>query len=442
MKTFSQGIHPEYRKQKTEGSSIIEAAVPKKVIIPLHQHTGATCEPLVKVGDEVTEGQKIGDTSKFISAPVHASISGKVTKIDKFLHPCGVGILSVVVESQEVQSPKSKVDIGQRTLDSISAEEIRKSVREAGIVGLGGAAFPTHVKLTPPEGKTIDTILINGCECEPYITADHRVMLERTADLLIGAKLIAKATGAKKIIFGVEDNKKDAIKVLRTEIRTKPEQGMTDGIEVVEVETKYPQGGEKMLIKAILDREVPSGGLPLDVGVVVSNVGTAVAVAEAVKSGISLTKRVVTVTGSGIKEPKNLLVRIGTPIAEIINQCGGLAENAHKIIIGGPMMGVSQFTLEIPVVKATCCILVLTKEDIVEKEIYPCIKCACCIDHCPMYLMPTRLAAYAENAKYGEFEDWGGQDCIECGCCAYVCPANIPIVHWIKLAKLKLKEMK
>jgi len=441
MKTFSQGVYLECCKEKTKDSKVVEAALPQKVIIPLHQHTGATCDPLVKVGDQVFEGQKIGDSSKFISAPVHASISGKVTKIDKLLHPCGVEVLSVVIEREGDESRKSEEPKSRKAVD-LTPEEIRKIVRDAGIVGLGGAAFPTHVKLTPPEGRKIDTILINGCECEPYITADHRIMLERTKEVILGAKIIAKAVSARRIIFGVEDNKRDAIKVLRAEVRTQPEEGMYDGISVETLETKYPQGGEKMLVKTLLDLEVPSGGLPLDVGVVVINVGTAVAVAEAVQSGLPLIKRVITVAGAGVKKPKNLLVRIGTPLQEIVNQCGGLSEDAYKIIIGGPMMGVSQFSLDIPVVKATTCILVLSKSEVSEDKVYPCVKCGRCVDFCPMYLLPTKLSAFAENGKYGEFEEWGGQDCMECGSCSYVCPAKIPIAHWIKFAKFKLRQMK
>lgn len=432
MKTFKQGIHPKYNKSRTEDRNIIEAPLPKKVIIPLHQHTGATCEPLVKVGDLVKEGQKIADTSKFISAPIHASISGKVTKIEKLPHPCGVNILSVVIEGDGTVVE----GCGARGLD-VSAEEIRKIVREAGIVGLGGAAFPTHVKLTPPEGKEIETILINGCECEPFITADHRLMLERAEDLIQGAKLIAKATGAKKIVIGIENNKLNAIERLKTELRNKS----ISNIAITALETKYPQGGEKMMIKAVLGREVPSRGLPLDVGVVVCNVGTAVAVTEAVRNGIPLIKRVVTVTGSGVKEPQNLLVRIGTTFQEVIDQCGGLTEVAAKVIMGGPMMGVTQYTLEVPIVKATSSVLVLSRHEVAEKKVYPCIKCSKCVDHCPMFLVPTRLSAYAENEKYSEFDEWGGVDCIECGCCAFVCPAAIPLVHWIKLAKLKVRQM-
>ena len=440
MKTFEQGIHPEYSKI-TANLKIIEAVTPQKVIIPLHQHTGATCEPLVNVGDLVVEGQKIGDSSKFISAPVHSSIAGKVTKIDKFPHPCGVDVLSIVIESHHTEEENRETG-KPRNLDQITPDEIRQIVREAGIVGLGGAAFPTHVKLCPPKDKQIDTILINGCECEPYITTDHRIMIERAADILSGAKYATIATGATRVIVGVESNKKDAIKQLRTVIRAQHVAWATDGVDVVELETKYPQGGEKMLIKAILDKEVPSCGLPLDVGVVVVNVGTAVAIAEAINLGKALTQRVVTVTGSGIKEPKNLLVRVGTTFQEIVNQCGGLTEDAAKVIMGGPMMGVAQYSLEVPIVKATCCILVLTKAEALEQKVYPCIKCSKCLSYCPMNLMPTRLAAFAENGKYSEFEQWGGLDCMECGCCAYVCPSKIPLVQWIKLAKLKLRQMK
>ncbi|MBU1026835.1 MAG: electron transport complex subunit RsxC [Candidatus Margulisbacteria bacterium] len=451
MKTFAQGIHPQYHKQKSEQGTILEVPAPAQVIIPLHQHTGATCEPLVKVGDDVVEGQKIGDSSKFISAPVHASMAGKVKKIEKLPHPCGVNILSIVIENESAASedvpiaghhlPTANhhhVPGTVELLNNTSIDEIRKTVREAGIVGLGGAAFPTHVKLTPPQDKKIDTLIINGCECEPYITADHRIMLERPEDILFGARLMAKAVGAKRIIVGIEGNKEDAIERLNSEINVL---GLKD-IDIDVLETKYPQGGEKMLIKAILNREVPSNGLPLDVGVVVANVGTAVAVSEAIKIKRPLTRRVLTLTGSGIKEPKNLLVRIGTSFKHVIESAGSMTEDAAKIVMGGPMMGVAQYSLEVPVIKATSCILVLNQADAVEAKSYPCVKCARCVDHCPMSLMPTRLAAYAEYGNYSEFDDWGGMDCIECGCCSFICPANIPLVQWIKYGKLKLRQLK
>jgi len=443
MKTFAKGIHPSYCKNETKGLRIVEAIAPLKVIILLHQNLGASCEPLVKVGDDVALGQKIGETSKFVSAPVHASIAGKVTKIEKLPHPCGTNVLSIVIEGSGDDSRKLENSIFEsRGIENISHLEIRAAVKEAGIVGLGGAVFPAYVKLSPPKDKKIDTILVNGCECEPYITADHRIMLERAEDVVKGAKLVAKACNAGRIIFGVEANKKDAIKVLREVVRHKPEEGIYDGLEVVELATKYPQGGEKMLIKAVLDRAVPSDGLPLDVGVVVANVGSCVAIAEAVFMGLPLIKRVVTVTGSGICEPKNLLVRIGTTFKDIIEQCGGLTADAYKVIMGGPMMGVAQYTLDVPVVKATSCILVLAKKDVEEEKIYPCIKCGRCVRNCPMNLVPTRLAAYANSGKFSDFDEWGGQDCMECGCCVYVCPAKIPIVQLVKLGKLKLRQMK
>ncbi|MFC1637548.1 electron transport complex subunit RsxC [Candidatus Margulisiibacteriota bacterium] len=436
MKTFDQGIHPEYHKEGTQAKAIRELHPPRRVIIPLHQHTGASCDPLVKVGDPVYEGQKIGDTSKFISAPVHASISGQVTKIEELPHPCGVNVLSVVIEVGQGQEHRA-LSTEHRTLEQLSAEDIRKVVREAGIVGLGGAAFPTHVKITPPAEKTIDTILINGCECEPYITADHRIMLEHAEDVVQGARAIAKACGAKRILIGIEDNKPDAIERIKSVARRQKDYPTQE----VTLKTKYPQGGEKMLVKAVLNREVPSKGLPLDVGAVVVNVGTAVAVALAIRQGLPLIKRVVTVAGSGVKNPQNLMARIGTTFQDIINECGGLTDQAAKILMGGPMMGVSQVSLDIPIVKATSAILILSRQEAAAARVYPCVKCGRCVDHCPMFLVPSRLAAYCEGEKYGEFEEWGGEDCIECGSCAYVCPARIPIVHWVKLGKLKLRQM-
>jgi electron transport complex protein RnfC len=436
MKTFDQGIHPEYHKEGTQSKAIRELHPPARVVIPLHQHTGASCEPLVKVGDLVYEGQKIGDTSKFISAPVHASISGKVAKIEKLPHPCGVNILAVVIEGQPVE-PSEMPARGSGSLVELGPDKIRNIVREAGIVGLGGAAFPTHVKVSPFEGKQIDTILINGCECEPYITADHRIMLEHPEDVVYGASAIAKACAAKNIIIGVEDNKPDAIERLRSVCRRQKDFPAS----VAVLKTKYPQGGEKMLVKAVLHKEVPSKGLPLDVGVVVSNVGTAVAVAQAIKHGTPLIKRVVTVTGRGVKNPQNLMVRIGTTFQEVINECGGLTDQAAKIIMGGPMMGVAQVTLDVPIVKATSAILVLGRREARAAKVFPCVKCGRCVDHCPMFLVPSRLSAFCEGEKYSEFEEWGGGDCMECGSCAYVCPARIPIVHGIKLGKLKLRQL-
>lgn len=458
MKTFPHGIHLEDKKGETQAKAIKEAKLPAKVILPLQQNLGCPADPLVKVGDSVTEGQKIADSLKYVSAPIHASISGKVTKIEKLPNACDFDVPSIVIEREAGE--EKQVSYGsQWALAELTPEQIRKIVREAGIVGLGGATFPTHVKITPPEGKKIDTIIINGCECEPYITVDHRTMLERVEEVLWGARALAKAVGAEKIIFGIENNKRDAIDQLKSEILNSkseippcgiPQQLSDKGsgtnskfeIQICEVKTKYPQGGEKQLIKAILKREVPAGGLPLDVGVVVNNVGTAVAVAEAVKSGIPLIKRAVTVTGSGIKEPQNLRVRIGTTFGEVIEQCGGMTDDAAKVIMGGPMTGITVSSLEMPVVKATNCILVLNRRDAKIFEEGDCIRCGRCIKSCPVGLMPNYLADYAKLKNWDLAESYHVADCIECGCCAYVCPSCIFLVQYFKIAKRELQLRK
>jgi len=316
---------------------------------------------------------------------------------------------------------------------SLEKEEIRRIVKEAGIVGLGGAAFPTAVKLTPPKDKPIDTVLINGCECEPMLTADYRLMVEYPEAILKGAELVRKATSASRILIGIEDNKKKAFEIIRSK---------TNGFEaeISLLKTKYPQGAEKNLIYALLGREVPRGGLPFDVGVVVQNVGTAKAVWDAAETGKPLFERALTVTGDGIANPKNVMARIGTPFEDVIAFCGGRAENADIMVMGGPMMGLAQWTPEVPVIKGTSGILVWTAAG--PPFEHNCIRCSRCVTHCPMHLVPTQLMKYVRYGHMQEAESWGIMDCVECGCCQYICPANIPLVHWMRLGKSRIISLK
>lgn len=428
VKTFKQGIHPAYNKELTSGKALEKAHDPARVTIPMSQHMGAHCEPLVKVGDQVQVGQKIGDSQAFVSAPVHASVSGVVKEIRLVETGAGTKSIAVIIESDGLNTLHEDVK-PQGELQNLSAEELKKIIREAGIVGMGGAAFPTHVKLAIPQGKTVDTVILNAAECEPYLTVDHRVMLERSAEIIFGLRVLMKAVGVQQGYIGIEDNKPDAISAMN-----KAAEGQ-EGIFVVPLETKYPQGGERMLITAITGRQVPSGGLPADIGCVVNNVTTAVAIAQAIKEGLPLIERPVTITGYGIAEPKNLLVKIGTPVSELIEQAGGFKNNARQVIMGGPMMGKAVHTAEIPVVKGSSGILVPTGEEVVEFNPQPCIRCARCVDGCPAFLMPITLANYAQREMYSQMDDYHALDCIECGSCSYICPAKRPLIHYIRLGK-------
>jgi electron transport complex protein RnfC len=431
FKTFSGGIALPDEKDLTKDRPITKAPLPKKIILPVSQHTGAFLEPLVAVGDKVTVGQRIADSEKFISSPVHSSVSGKVTAIAPHPHPCGSSITSIIIESDGLDTPCENVK-PYPDISTLSKEDVRRIVRAAGIVGLGGAAFPTHVKLDPAPGKVIEHYIINGAECEPYLNADNRLMIERPHEVIFGLKALMKPTDAKTGIIAIEDNKPEAIASI-----TKALKGEKN-ISIMIVKTKYPQGGEKQLVKSLLNKEVPSGGLPLDVGVIVSNVQTAIAVASAIKTGMPLIERVITVAGKKLKNPSNLLVRIGTSISDLIDICGGLPERTRKVLLGGPMTGIAQWSLQTPIIKGVSGIIVLTDDEVDELEDSPCIRCAKCVDACPARLLPNFLGDYAENGLFIKCKEYRAPDCIECGICSYVCPTKRNLTQLIKIAKLEL----
>ena len=430
--TFERGIHPKYNKELSSGKSITPAKLPQRIVVPLSQHIGAPAKCEVKIGDEVKRGQVIGSPPGFVSSPVHSSISGKVIAIADFPTAVGRMVTSVVIESDGKDEPVAFTE--HPDYMNLSSDEIKTLIRDAGIVGMGGAAFPTNVKLSPPKEKPIDTVILNGAECEPYLTADNRLMDEHPKEVIEGLKIIMKSLGVKEGHVGIELNKPDSIKAMQSAASGEP------NITIHALEIKYPQGAEKMLIKAIKGREVPSKGLPMDVSVVVQNIGTALAIYEAVRFGKPLIERVVTVTGKGIREPKNMMVRIGTLMSEVIEQCGGLTEGAVKVISGGPMMGFAQWTLDVPVTKGTSGILVLTEDEYAPSEEYfSCIRCGRCVDVCPMGLNPSMLSILAEKGFYEEAKEYNLFDCFECGCCAFVCPAKRPMVQFMRLAKSQVK---
>ncbi len=432
MRSFRGGIHLEYAKESTERKRIIKMMPPEKAFILLQQHIGAPCEPLIAVGDEVKVGQKIGEAKAFVSAPVHSSLSGKVASIASVPDCRGGESTAIVIESDGKDEIWEGIIPYGDDLNLLSAEEIKRIVREAGIVGMGGAAFPTHVKLSPPSDKKIDSIILNGCECEPYLTADHRLMIERPEEVIFGLRAVMKALGVEQGYIGIEDNKVDAAERLKAVI------GDDSSIKVVLLKVKYPQGSEKHLIDAILHRHVPSGGLPMDVGVVVNNAATAVACARAIKTGMPLIERVLTVAGPGVKEPCNLEVRIGTPFEDVIAECGGLLGSPTKIIMGGPMMGIAQYGLSAPVVKGTSGLLIFSQKEKGRIWTGPCIRCGKCVEVCPMSLIPLELSHLSEKGLFDEAEEYNILDCIECGACSYICPAKRQNLQLIRMGKAEI----
>jgi electron transport complex protein RnfC len=417
----------------SEKIPIEPAPLPEKAVIPLQQNIGAPCQALVKRGDKVLTGQKIGDSEKFVSAPVHATVSGEVSGTTMVVNPPNGALVEAMVITSDGED-KWVTLTPPEDPDQLSPKEILERIREAGVVGLGGAAFPTHIKLSPPKGKEIDTVILNGCECEPFVTSDHRIMLEYGEQVLSGLNLIRRVLSPQSVYIAIEDNKEDALDHMEKLVTNL---GLTD-FRIVPLKSKYPMGAEKTLVEMILDREVPIGGLPLDVGVVIHNVSTAKAIHDAVIEAKPLIERVITVTGA-VKKPKNLLTRFGTPLRTLIDYCGGMDSRANKIILGGPMMGIAQFDLDFPAVKGTNSVLVTESAPIREQD---CISCGQCIEICPMRLMPTLLARYAKAGRYDECRENYIDDCFECGACSYACPANIPLVQYIKIAKKELLKRK
>ncbi|TDT61131.1 electron transport complex subunit RsxC [Fonticella tunisiensis] len=426
--TFKRGVHPPHGKHLTENNKI-EYLLPKGLLVfPMVQHIGAPCEPLVKKGERVLLGQKIGEGKGFVTAPIHSSVSGLVKDIAPMPHPNGSKVLSIIVENDGLYEKHESL-VPKQDYRSLSKEELLKIIQEAGVVGMGGATFPTHVKLSPPPDKKIDTIIINGAECEPYLTSDYRVMLEETQRVVDGLKIILHMFPGAKGYIGIEDNKPAAIEAVKRAVKDEA------NIEVKVLKTKYPQGGEKQLIYAITRRQVPSGKLPADVGCIVQNIETAVAIERAVLRGRPVMRRIVTVTGGAINNPKNFNVRIGTTYRELIEAAGGFKEEPIKIISGGPMMGIAIHTLDVPVTKGTSAILCLTREEAVLPEEMNCIRCGKCIQACPMNLLPTMLNSLALKGDYEAFEKYHGLDCIECGSCSFVCPSKRHLVQSIRTAK-------
>ncbi|MFI3266337.1 MAG: electron transport complex subunit RsxC [Rikenellaceae bacterium] len=429
-KTFRiGGVHPPENKI-SKAKAIVEFPIPETVVIPLSQHIGAPAVACVAKGDVVKVGQIIATAGGFVSSNIHSSVSGKVTSIDAILDGGGLRkpAITIKVEGDEwAEGIDLSTDLV--TECSLTPAEIVKKIAEAGIVGMGGATFPTQVKLSVPEGKTAEYLILNGVECEPYLTSDHRVMLEHGQEMIVGVQILAKALGVKKSYVGIEENKPDAIKHLQTITAS-----MND-IEIVPLHVQYPQGGEKQLIDAVISRQVPSGKLPIDVQAVVQNVSTALAVYHAVQKNLPLISRTVTVTGKSMTETGNFKVRIGTPISALLAYCGGLPEDTGKVINGGPMMGRSMCNLESSVTKGTSGILVMNDKEAKRNEAASCIKCAKCVSVCPMALEPFLISKMAQKSMFEALEDERVADCIECGSCSYICPASLPLLDYIRIGK-------
>ncbi len=428
LKTFRGGLHPPDNK-KWSAKKAIEVcplAEGDELVIHLSQHIGAPAEACVKKGDLVKKGQVIGTPKGFVSVPIHSSTSGEVIAVEPRIATAGTLLPAVVIKADGEDAWDEGLVGGDP--ETMTPDEIKDKIKDAGIVGMGGATFPTHVKLSPPEDKNIEYLILNGVECEPYLTADDRLMLEDPENIIEGVLILKKVLGVEKAIIGIEANKPEAI-----ELMTKACAGK--GVEVGALKVQYPQGAEKQLIFALTGREVPSGGLPMDCGVVVQNVGTAAAVNDAVRRGIPLIERVATVSGAAIVEPKNLRIKIGQPLSKLVEFCGGIKGELGKVIQGGPMMGMAAVSLDIPATRGTSGLLLFAEDQVLKEPEGPCVRCGNCVRACPSFILPTDIAYMARKGLVDEAEKLNAMDCIECGCCTYICPARIPLIQSLRQAK-------
>ncbi|HLB55479.1 MAG TPA: electron transport complex subunit RsxC [Gemmatimonadales bacterium] len=431
--SFRHGIHPPEAKELTRALPIRRMPFPDEVVLPLRQHAGKPARLCVKVGDHVERGDKVGEADGFVSVPIHASAAGTVAAVEWWPHPDGS-----MAESVRLRVDRFAPQVARPRLvphwEGLTPAQVVAAVQEAGVVGLGGAAFPTHVKLAPPKDLTVHTLIINGAECEPYLTSDHRIMVEFPERVHFGIRVMLHAMNAKRCVIGVEKNKPDAIAALQATIPPDLD------VRVLPLTVKYPQGAEKMLVKSVAGVEVPSGKLPVTVGVVVQNVGSVAAIAEVFETGLPLIERIVTVSGHGLRRPANLIVPVGTKLKDVLAQCDGVSPEAAEVIVGGPMMGLAQANLDAPVIKGTTGIVVLTGRETRGVAIYPCIHCGRCLDACPVFLNPSLLGDLARTNRYEEMAAHHLADCMLCGSCAYVCPSNIPLSQMFQAGKVALRR--
>jgi len=433
--SFRNGVHPPEHKDLTSGIASRRFPFTDEVVLPLTQHIGAPAKALVEPGDRVERGDVVAEAGGYVSCPIHATASGTVKSIELWPHPGGgmLPSIRITVDPYSTQMQRPRV---VPHWEDVKEEDLSGVIYQAGIVGLGGAAFPSHVKLNPPEDQPVDVLLVNGCECEPYLTSDHRTMLERPEQVHLGTRIMLKALGIERAVIGIEANKPDAIEMMR---KTAPDDL---DVTVQPLKVKYPQGAEKMLIKAVTGREVPSGAFPSSIGALVQNVATTSNVAIVFETGQPLIERIITVTGRGIRQPGNWMIPFGTKLRDVIEACGGLTDDATEILFGGPMMGLSQANLDVPILKATGGILILAEDECKRQEILPCIRCGKCIEACPMFLNPQLMGDMAKVERYEEMSSEANlNDCMLCGCCSYVCPSNIPLSQLFAMSKIQLSRL-